>query len=250
MKSILYLTLFFTFHLSSIIQAQSVIADYDKGGHLRKYFDKIESFGYHFGAQYATMYNGGKWGVEPSLGVSAVQRLNERWGLQSICRLKMVNGHRESVTYIDHEVLPLLYAERIAEYRIDRMFFVDLSIMAQYRRHSDARVKWLGGVSPSINWLPKKWLDPIETGNSAGSVLFDRPSPYEGITNRNGLRRFECGLVAGAQVSLSKRWELGIYYNQGLIDLTRDAFFSEKRGVYNSYLQMEFIYRLIKHNNQ
>lgn len=250
MKSILYLTLLFTVCLSSIIHAQSVSADYDEDGHSRKYFDKIESFGYHFGAQYATLYNGGAWGVGPSLGVSAVRRLNEHWGLQSICRLKMVNGQRESVTYIDYEVLPLLYAERIAEYRIDRMFFVDLSIMAQYRRHSEARIKWLAGVSPSFNWLPKKRLDPIETGSSSGSASLDRPSPYEGITNLDGLKRFECGLVAGAQISLSKRWELGIYYNQGLIDLTRNAFFTQKRGVYNSYLQMEFIYRLIKDNNQ
>jgi Outer membrane protein beta-barrel domain len=146
-------------------------------------------------------------------------------------------------------VLPLFYGERIAEYTINRMFFIDLAIMAQYRRQSDARVKWLAGVSPSLNWLPKKRLDPIQTYRTAGSSVFNTPSPYEGITNRDGLKRFECGLVAGAQVSLNKRWELGIYYNQGLIDLTRNAFFTQKRGVYNSYLQMELIYRLIVQNN-
>jgi hypothetical protein len=249
MKSILYCTLFLIFCVPTILHAQSVATDYDKGGYLRKHFEKIESFGCHFGTQYATLYNGGKWGFGPSLGTSSVQRINEHWGLQSIWHLKMVNGQRESVTYIDHGVLPLFYGERIAKYTINRMFFIDLPIMAQYRRHSDARVKWLAGVSPSFNWLPKKRLDPIETYSTSGASFFDTPSPYEGITNRDGLKRFECGLVAGAQVSLNKRWELGIYYNQGLIDLTRDAFFTQKRGVYNSYLQMEFIYRIIVQNN-
>ena len=259
MKSILYCTLFLIFCVPTIIHAQSVSTDYDKGGYLRKRFEKIESFGYHFGTQYAALSKGGKWGIGPSLGVSSVQRFNEHWGLQSICHFKMVNGQRESVTYIDHGVLPItyidhgvlpiFYGERIAEYTINRMFFIDLAIMAQYRRNSGARVKWLAGVSPSINWLPKKRLQPSQFGRTAGSSVFDTPSPYEGITNRDGLKRFECGLVAGAQVSLNKRWELGIYYNQGLIDLTRNAFFAQKRGVYNSYLQMEFIYRIIVQNN-
>jgi hypothetical protein len=190
------------------------------------------------GAQYSPLRGGEAWGPGIVFSFGGVSGLNDNWSLLSEYQFKWLGGTKERYTYEHHYEYPLEYSVTYATYEVPQMFFLQIPYVLQYRPNG---LKWLGlqmGLKVDYNWMLRGNRQPSFSSQQAGSVIIDEPSPFEGITVRDGLRRWGWGGIVGLHILLGKRAALDMRYNYAFNDLSRNAFYKDKQRVGDTGFQL------------
>lgn len=116
--------------------------------------------------------------------------------------------------------------------------FLEAPILLEWLQRGQC---WSVGIRPSINFIVETESFPIYSLRGHNLEDFGQFDP---VSAREGMRRWDLGLVVGWSKPLWHRLSLDVRYTQGLFDLTHDNFFKHTTNHTNSDLQVALRVRL------
>ncbi len=196
------------------------------------------SFGIKAGADIQTQQTTGL------IGGFVAYRIAPRWSIQLEPQFKLRSDNIGQGLELLSMRADTIYApafamaEQSAE-RITRIHFLELPLTAHYRLNS--RWQLLAGVQLvhirnfSRQDVQKVRSEVSQADLTANSFSVSRPSA--------SLRKWDVGLLAGAEYRLTPALSLDLRYVQGLYELTRSTYFTREADYFNSSVQLSVKWR-------
>lgn len=158
----------------------------------------------------------------PHLGYLLHYRWRPGISLQAEAVVKFVSGYRLHAEFLD--ILPGGSSHIVLHQ--NNLLFLEIPLLVK-RAYAPGQA-WQLGIKPALNWV----IAP----NGSTSGVNNAPGRY--VSDHDGLRRLDLGLVAGWEWRFGRYWALDVRYNQGLYDLTIDNFYKNRAIHLNADLQV------------
>jgi hypothetical protein len=196
--------------------------------------------------------------IRPQFGVFAAKRIGARTRLMAELQYKKVKGYDLSATQTRFAkdfrannsggLLANNFAIQVVSTHV-----IQMPITLRQQLSGFPKWAFIGGLRPALIVprgnvsLADSYEFAVPTGNSGAgydSTIEQIAGQYDSTPPRahDVIRRFDIGAVLGLEWNFYRRWSLDLCYNQGLLDLTPDAYYNSSLDHTNSDLQLSLRY--------